>query len=222
MRWVKVKWRGVRHTGTISTQLRIDSRIIHALLVRIDMGERPRFPDINALQVLYVTGVSTGAHVLWYRQHSTSHRMCSRRNCNLLGACFAKLQPMNIVTHGCPLLLMAATICATPALARSYLNCLAKKVIIVDSPRGSNLSSTEDKLGFWIDEAAQSIILADGTPLTVHRFDDRWISADRGDLHYEFDRQNGNLMYASSTTKEGVATTTIGSGHCETAAGPPR
>jgi hypothetical protein len=127
---------------------------------------------------------------------------------------------MNIVIHGCPLLLLAATICAAPASARSYLNCLAKKVIIVDSPRGSNQSSTEDKLGFWIDEAAKTIMLSDGTVLAVHRFDDHWISADRGDLHYEFDRQNGNLMYASSTTKEGVATTIIGSGRCEIAASP--
>jgi hypothetical protein len=119
-----------------------------------------------------------------------------------------------------PLLLLAATICAAPASARSYLNCLAKKVIIVDAPRGSNLSSTEDKLGFWIDEGAKTVTLADGTPLTVHRFDDHWISADRGELHYEFDRQNGNLMYASSTTKAGVATTTIGSGRCEIAPGP--
>jgi len=73
---------------------------------------------------------------------------------------------------------MAATICATPVSARSYLNCVAKKVIIVDSPRGSNLSSTEDNLGFWIDEAAKTIMLADGTPLTVHRFDDHWISLE--------------------------------------------
>jgi len=127
---------------------------------------------------------------------------------------------MNIALHRCPLLLMAATICATPVSARSYLNCVAKKVIIVDSPRGSNLSSTEDNLGFWIDEAAKTIMLADGTLLTVHRFDDHWISADHGDMAYEFDRQNGNLMYASSTTKEGVGTTTIGSGRCEIAAGP--
>jgi len=82
------------------------------------------------------------------------------------------------------------------------------------------LSSTEDNLGFWIDEAAKTIMLADGTLLTVHRFDDHWISADHGDMAYEFDRQNGNLMYASSTTKEGVGTTTIGSGRCEIAAGP--
>ena len=71
---------------------------------------------------------------------------------------------------------MAATICATPASARSYLDCLTKKV------------STEDKLGFWIDEAAKTIMFADGTPLIVHRFDDHWISADRDEMAYEFDR----------------------------------
>jgi len=72
---------------------------------------------------------------------------------------------MKIAIHVCPLFLMAATICATPAAARGYLDCLTKKVIIVDSPKGSNLSSTEDKLGFWIDEAAKTIMFADGTPL---------------------------------------------------------
>jgi putative SOS response-associated peptidase YedK len=82
--------------------------------------------------------------------------------------------------------------------------------------------SPSESLGFQIDEAAKTIVLVDGTPLTVRRFDDRWISAARGDLSYEFDRQNGSLTYAGTTMKEGVATTTIGSGHCETAAGPPQ
>jgi hypothetical protein len=90
----------------------------------------------------------------------------------------------------------------------------------VDSPKGSKSSGVKERLDFLIDEAAKTVTLADGTPLTIHRFDDHWISADRGDLHYEFDRENGNLMYASSTTKEGVATTTIGSGRCEVAASP--
>jgi hypothetical protein len=127
---------------------------------------------------------------------------------------------MNIVLHRCSLLLFAATIWAIPALIRSHLNCVAKKVIIVDSAEGNNSSGIEDKLEFWIDEAAKAITLADGTPLTVHKFDDHWISADLGDLHYELDRQNGNLMYAGSTTKEGIATTIIGAGRCEAPAGP--
>jgi hypothetical protein len=65
-------------------------------------------------------------------------------------------------------------------------------------------------------------MLVDGTPLTVRRFDDHWISAARGDMSYEFDRQTGNLAYASSTTKDGAVTVIIGSGRCEIAVGPAR
>ena len=129
---------------------------------------------------------------------------------------------MKSVIRECGLLLTVVAVWTEPALARSYLNCLTKKVVIVDTPSGSTSSSIKEKLSFWIDEAAKTIALADGTPLTVRRFDDRWISAARGDLSYEVDRQNGGLAYAGSTMKEGVATTTIGSGHCETAAGPPQ
>jgi hypothetical protein len=129
---------------------------------------------------------------------------------------------MKGVIRECALLLTVVAVWTEPVLARSYLNCLTKKVIIVDTPRGSSSSSLQENLGFQIDEAAKTIVLVDGTPLTVRRFNDRWISAARGDLSYEFDRQNGGLTYAGSTMKEGVATTTIGSGHCETAAGPPR
>ena len=49
------------------------------------------------------------------------------------------------------------------------------------------------------------VTLADDMPLTVRRFDERWISAARGDVSYELDRQNGNLTYASSTMKDGIA-----------------
>jgi hypothetical protein len=115
---------------------------------------------------------------------------------------------------------MALAVWTEPALARSYLNCLTKKVVIVDAPRGSTSSSIEENLGFWIDEAAKTLVLADGRALTVRRFDDSWISAALGDMSYEFDRQNGNLTYASSTTKEGSATIIIGSGRCKIAAGP--
>jgi hypothetical protein len=54
--------------------------------------------------------------------------------------------------------------------------------------------------------------------MIVHRFDDRWISAARGDVSYELDRQSGNFTYAGSTTKDGVTTITIGSGRCKPAA----
>jgi hypothetical protein len=117
---------------------------------------------------------------------------------------------------------MAVTGSTESALARSYLNCLTKEVVIVDAPKGSTSSTVEGHLGFWIDEAAKTLVLADRTPLTVHRFDDHWISATRDDMSYEFDRQSGNLTYASSTMKNGAATIVIGSGRCEIAAGPTR
>ena len=122
--------------------------------------------------------------------------------------------------RGCALLLAAVTVWKEPALARGYLNCLAKKVVIVDAPRGSTSSSTEENLGLWIDEAAKTL-LADGMPLTVRRFDERWISAVGGDMSYELDRQNGNLTYASSATKNNTTTIIIGSGQCKIAAAPP-
>ena len=127
---------------------------------------------------------------------------------------------MKSVIRECALLLMALAVWTEPALARSYLSCQTKKVVIVDAPRGSASSSIEENLGFWIDEAAKTLVLADGTPLSVRRLDDRWISAVRGDMSYELDRQNGNLTYASSTTKEGAATIIIGSGRCKIAADP--
>ena len=132
----------------------------------------------------------------------------------------SQIGAMNSVIRGCALVVMALIGWTQSALARSYLNCLTKKVVIVDAPRGSTSSSVEEHLGFWIDEAAKTVVLADGTPLTVRRFDDHWISAARADMSYELDRENGNLTYASSTTKDGNATITIGSGRCEVAAGP--
>ena len=119
------------------------------------------------------------------------------------------------------LLLLALAVWTEPSLARSYLNCPTKTVVIVDAPRGSSSSSIEENLGFWIDETAKTLVLADGRPLAVRRFDDRWISGVHGYISYEFDRQNGNLMYAGSTMKEGAATIIIGSGRCKIEAGPP-
>ena len=114
---------------------------------------------------------------------------------------------------------MALTVCTEPALAaRSYLNCQTKKAIIIDAPNGKSSFSTEENVGFWIDEAAKTITLEDGTPLIVRRFNDRWIGAARDDVSYELD--NGNLTYASSTTKDGVTTIIIGYGRCKLAPGP--
>jgi hypothetical protein len=129
---------------------------------------------------------------------------------------------MSGIFRTCVLLLVTFIAWIEPVLARSYLNCLSRKVIIVDAPNGSTSSSVEEHLGFWIDEAAKTVMLPNGTALTVRRFDEHWISAAHDDTSYEFDRQNGNLAYASSTMKNGTATITIGSGRCDVAAGPTR
>ena len=116
--------------------------------------------------------------------------------------------------------LMVFAVVEQGALARNYLNCLSKKVVIVDAPKGTTSTGTEENFGFWIDEATKIVTLADGKKLNVRRFDDRWISAVNGDVSYELDRQSGNLTYAGSTMKNGVATTTIGAGRCTLPAAP--
>jgi hypothetical protein len=126
---------------------------------------------------------------------------------------------MHGFTRTCSLLLLTLPICTVPASARSYLNCHTKKVVIVDTPRGSTSSSIDENIGFWIDEAAKTIALANGKPLTVRRFDDHAISAVGGDVSYEFNRDNDSLSYASTTTKDGTVTIIIGSGQCKIAAG---
>jgi hypothetical protein len=121
---------------------------------------------------------------------------------------------MKSAIRECVLVLTAFAVLAETALARSYLNCPTKKVVIVDAPNRSTSSSTEENFGFWIDEATKIVTLADGKKLAIRRFDDRWISGAHGDMSYELDRQNGNLTYAGSTMKDGIATTIIGAGKC--------
>jgi hypothetical protein len=120
------------------------------------------------------------------------------------------------------LALTAFAVSEESAAARNYLQCVSKKVVIVDAPKGTTSSSIEENLGFWIDQATKIVTLADGKKLNVGRFDDRWISAVSGDVSYELDRQNGNLTYAGSTMKDGIATTIIGAGRCTVAAAPAR
>ena len=128
---------------------------------------------------------------------------------------------MKSVILECVLVLMAFAVLEETALARNYLNCV-KKVTIVDAPKEATSSSIEENFGFWIDEATKIVTLADGKRLNVGRFDDRWISAVSGDVSYELDRQNGNLTYAGSTMKDGIATTIIGAGQCTLATVPAR
>jgi hypothetical protein len=122
----------------------------------------------------------------------------------------------------CVLVVMAFAVLEETALARNYLNCLTKKVTIVDAPKGATSSSIEENFGFWIDETTKIVTLVDAKNLDVRRFDDRWISAVSGYVSYELERQNGNLTYAGSTMKDGIATTIIGAGQCKLATVPAR
>ena len=120
----------------------------------------------------------------------------------------------------CAALTIALAALAQPALARTYLNCLTRKVVII--PSGDTLSRRDENLGFWVDDVAKTLTFVDNTSLTVTRLDRAWISADRDGIFYEFDRQGGTLTYAASTTKDAVTTTIVGSGRCEIAAAPMR
>ena len=122
----------------------------------------------------------------------------------------------------CVALTIALAALAQPVLARTYLNCSTRKVVIISAPSGDTLSRRDENLGFWVDDAAKTLTFVDNTSLTVTRLDRAWISADRDGIFYEFDRQGGTLSYAASTTKDAVTTTIVGSGRCEIAAAPMR
>jgi hypothetical protein len=115
----------------------------------------------------------------------------------------------------CAVLTIAFAALAQPVLARTNLNCSARKVVIISAPSGDTSSAREDELSFWVDDEAKTLTFLDNTPLTVTRLDRFWISADRDGIFYEFDRRGGILTYASATTKDGVSTTIVGSGRCE-------
>ena len=120
----------------------------------------------------------------------------------------------------CSVLIIALTALAQPALARSYLNCSTRKVVMISAPSGDTSSTREEELAFVIDEAAKRLTFSDNRPLTVTRLDKYWISANRDGTIYEFDRQDGTLTYASSTMQDGVTTTIVGSGQCAISLAP--
>jgi hypothetical protein len=114
----------------------------------------------------------------------------------------------------CVLLTIALAALAQPALARTQLNCSTRKVVLISAPAGDTSSAREESVGFWVDDAARTVMFLDNTRLTVTRFDQSWISANRDGIFYELDRGDGSLSYAGSTTKDGVSTTIVGSGRC--------
>ena len=122
----------------------------------------------------------------------------------------------------CVVLMIALTAMVRSALALSYLNCSTRKVVIISAPSGDTSSTREEKIMFAIDEAAKTLTFSDNRPLTVTRFDKSRISAKRDEVFYEFNRQDGSLTYASSTTQDGVTTTIVGAGQCAISPAPRR
>ena len=100
---------------------------------------------------------------------------------------------------------------------RIQLDCASTKVIMTDKAGHKDTVHVEDHMTFLIDDAAKTVTFSDGRPLRIARFDRSWISANSEDVQYEFNRADGTLTYAGSTTKDNVTTTIIGSGHCENA-----
>jgi hypothetical protein len=104
---------------------------------------------------------------------------------------------------------------ATAAPAHTDLSCTIREVV-VEEGAGKGASSIHEKsVSFGLDDASKTITFADGTALTVTRFDDNWISAKYGDISFEFDRRRHRLSYASATERDRMTTLIIGSGRCE-------
>ena len=112
-------------------------------------------------------------------------------------------------------MIIALTILTETAFARSHYRCAASKVVVTNAPGRDSSVRVEEHLGFWIDDAAKTIVLLDGARPQVTRFDQSWVSARLGDIDYEFDRVAGTLTYAGSTTMGNTTTTVVGSGHCD-------
>jgi phosphoribosylformylglycinamidine (FGAM) synthase-like amidotransferase family enzyme len=121
------------------------------------------------------------------------------------------------------LVVLALAILTPPAQARqterarTQFECATTKVIMTNKAGQTNSVQVEEHMTFWIDDAAKTFIFSDGRRLRVTRFDKSWISANSDDIEYEFNRADGTLTYAGSTTKDSVTTTIVGSGLCEDA-----
>ena len=131
------------------------------------------------------------------------------------------VSPPHVIALGL-VLMIALTAMAQPALALSYLSCATRKVVMIVAPSGDTSSTNEEEMVFVLDEAAKTLAFSDNRPLTITRLSKSWLSANRDDVFYEFNRQDGSLTYASSTTQEGVTTTIVGAGQCAISPAPRR
>lgn len=124
---------------------------------------------------------------------------------------------INAANECAVIIVIALAILSEPTRARTRLDCVTTKVIITASAGRDETVRAKEHVSFLIDDAAKTFTFADGRQLQVTRFDKSWISANSEDIQYEFNRGDGTLTYAGSTTEGGVTTTIIGSGRCEDA-----
>ena len=118
---------------------------------------------------------------------------------------------MNI-TSGWTIAVVAGAALVQPATPRAQFDCAITKVVITNVPAPGTSVRLKEQLIFWIDDVDKSLMFADGARLRIIRFDQSWISGYRDDIRYEFNRSDGTLTLAGSTS-EGTATTTVlGSG----------
>jgi len=118
---------------------------------------------------------------------------------------------------GCAVIIVALAVLSEPAQTRTQFNCVTTKVIITAGAGRDGAVRAEEHISFLIDDAAKTFAFSDGRRLRVTRFDKSWISANSEDIQYEFNRGDGTLTYAGSTTEGMTTTTIIGSGRCEDA-----
>jgi hypothetical protein len=119
------------------------------------------------------------------------------------------------VRHGCLASLVVLADLATAAVARTDINCTIREVVVEEGSGKGASSVHEQSLSFWLDDASKTVTLADGTALTVTRFDDNWVTAKNGGISFEFDRRRHRLSYASATERDRMTTLIVGSGRCE-------
>jgi hypothetical protein len=118
------------------------------------------------------------------------------------------------ITSGLTIALIVLAAQVHPATQRTQFDCTITKVVIKNVPKPGTSVQHEEHLIFWIDDIEKSLGFTDGVQLRISRFDQSWISGDRDGMRYEFDRSDGTLSFAG-TTSDGTATTTVlGSGNC--------
>jgi hypothetical protein len=102
-----------------------------------------------------------------------------------------------------------------PATQRTQFDCTVAKIVIKNVPEPGTSARYEEHIIFSIDDMEKSLVFADDARLHITRFDQSWVNGDRDDIRYEFDRSDGTLSFAGTTSRGTATTIVIGSGTCK-------